>query len=121
MTTREDMYNDIVAAKDFITRMNADHEILPTVWIEGIYHAGLHIRTKVALITVLYTGHWNLGWHGPQFMMPSTSDCIREYESVRKNIGKTAKLKKLRASEDDQEWEGYVALFFDNFREKKTA
>ena len=121
MLRRNEVYSDIVQAKEFIHRMNVESNIRPTVWIEGIYRTDLHIRTRVALLTVLYAGHWNLGWHGPEFMMPSTSTCMAEYENVKKNINKTAKLKKLQASEDDHEWEGYVALFFDNFREKKTA
>lgn len=116
------IYYDIIAAKDFIRRMNDKHSVRPTEWVEVIYHAeNVTVRSKIALLTVLYAGHWNLGWYGPEFMMPTTSDCMKDYGSVRKNFGKTAKLKKLQASEDDHEWEGYVALFFDNFREKKTA
>lgn len=120
--TNNQIYNDINAAKDFIRRMNDEHNVSPTEWVEVIYHTkNAKIRFKIALLTVLYAGHWNLGWYGPEFMMPTTSDCMKDYGSVRKNFGKTAKLKKLQASEDDHEWEGYVALFFDNFREKKTA
>lgn len=121
MLTRKEMYSDIVAIKEFIRNLNNECNTTPEIWLKSITHTDLNVRVKTAVVTVLYTGHWNLGWYGPEFMMPATRDCLEQYPNVHKNINKTMKLKKLRASEDDKEWEGYVALFFDNFREKKTA
>ena len=119
--TREQMYNDVVKAKEIICQINYDFEPEPAELLHKVFRADLTIREKVAYLTVLYAGRWQTGWYGTSFMMPATWYCLEQYQNVKKNLGKEMKFTKYHYEEDEPEWEGFIELSFRNYREKKTA
>ena len=115
------IYSDILAAKDIIARVNLEYNPRPEELVWNVFNTGLSIREKLAFITVLYTGDWQDSFYGPAFMMPATRDCIEQYPNVKKNLGKKLVFKKHHYEPDEKEWEGFIYLSFQNYRRKKTA
>lgn len=121
MLNNTSIYNDIIAAKDIIMRVNVEYGARPEELLWNVFNTGLSIREKLAFLTVLYTGDWQDSFLGPVFVMPATRDCIEQYPNVKKNLGNRLVFKKHHYAPDEKEWEGFIYLSFQNYREKKTA
>ena len=119
--TREQMYNDIQIAKEYVENYDLKYGFSPEWWKDHIYYLATEIRAQAALLTVLYAGRWQHSFFGAAFVMPSTRDCLGLYPSIRKNLGKKISLKKGHYDEEEYDWEGYSYFSIENFREKKTA
>lgn len=121
MLNNNQIYNDILKAKEVIANVNIEYSPKPYELLWNVFNTGLTIREKLAFLTVLYTGDWQDSFFGPAFMMPATRDCIEQYPNVKKNLGKELVFKKHHYDADEEEWEGFIYLSFKNYREKKTA
>ena len=121
MLNNDQIYNDILKAKEIIMQVNIEYDARPTELLWNVFNTGLSIREKLAFLTVLYTGDWQDSFLGPVFVMPATRDCIEQYPNIKKNLGKKMVFKKHHYEPNEEEWEGFIYLSFQNYKEKKTA
>ena len=103
--------DDLMAATDYLYGRIDDVVDNPALLISEISDEGMDIPYREAVFTILYCGRWDRDdLDETYFVFPHTQECMREFQTVKKNLGKEVEFVQRKYDEFDS----YYVIEFKN-------